>query len=178
MNLCILMVEIIEEPQLRHRPDGLELTEMVVQFPSMRAEEPPATLKAVGWGNLANEIYQNYHQGDRVLIEGRLNMNTIPHPEGYKEKRAELTVQRIHALGTAVDTNSSSVARTPSPAASSAKTTPSYEPPRTTSTPVPSNVGAFSQDNSDEQRIPQSQSFERSTYPAPIEEADPDDIPF
>jgi len=36
-----------------------------------------------------------YHQGDRI-IEGRLSMNTVERPEGFKEKRAELTVQRIH----------------------------------------------------------------------------------
>jgi len=65
---------------------------MLVQFGL--AEDPPATLKVVGWG-ICSEIQQQYHQGDRI-IEGRLSMNTVERPEGFKEKRAELTVQRIH----------------------------------------------------------------------------------
>lgn len=98
MNSCILIAEIVETPQLRYTTDQKALAEMLVQFPGPRAEDPPATLKVVGWGNLAQEIQQNYHQGDRVIIEGRLGMNTIQR-DGYKEKKAELTVQRIHMLG-------------------------------------------------------------------------------
>jgi single-stranded DNA-binding protein len=53
----------------------------------------------VGWGNFATEIKENYSTGDRVIIEGRLGMNTIDRPEGFKEKRAELTASRIYKLG-------------------------------------------------------------------------------
>lgn len=106
MNSCILMAEIVQEPQLRYTPDQTALAEMLVQFPGLRAEDPPATLKVVGWGNLAQEIQQQYRQGDRVIIEGRLSMNTVERSEGFKEKRAELTVQRIHSLGDGVSITS------------------------------------------------------------------------
>ena len=101
MNSCILMAEIVQAPQLRYTPDNqTQIAEMLVQFPGNRPEDPPSTLKVVGWGNLAQEIHGNYHQGDRVIIEGRLNMNTIERkPEGFKEKRAELTAQKIYSLG-------------------------------------------------------------------------------
>jgi single-stranded DNA-binding protein len=196
MNSCILLAEIIQEPQLRFTADNLEVTEMLVQFSSPREAEPPGTLKVVGWGNLAKEIQQNYHQGDRVLLEGRLSMNTIERPEGFKEKRAELTVQKIHSLGTAINTSSSpSVAQTQSttdtflrreaspgvssPVASAPKPTPTYESPVSTPTPAASNVGVLPQDDIEEQRIPQTKNFERSTYPVtPTAEPDPDDIPF
>ena len=32
MNSCILMAEIYDNPQLRHTPDGLEVTEMICNF--------------------------------------------------------------------------------------------------------------------------------------------------
>lgn len=195
MNSCILLAEIIQEPQLRFTADNLEVTEMLVQFSSVREGEPPGTLKVVGWGNLAKEIQQNYRQGDHVLLEGRLSMNTIERPEGFKEKRAELTVQKIHSLGTAINTTSSpsvvqtqsttdsSLRREPSskvssPVASPAKATPTYESPLTTSTAT-SSVGVVPQDEIEQQHISQSKNFERSTYPAtPPVEPDPDDIPF
>ncbi|KAF3886867.1 MULTISPECIES: single-stranded DNA-binding protein [Nostocales] len=180
MNLCFLMVEIIQEPQLRHTPDGLELTEMVVQFPGLRAEDPPATLRAVGWGNLAKDIHQNYHQGDRVLLEGRLSMNTVPHQEGYKEKRAEFTVQKIHSLGTGFDTSSlPSTSRTSSPTpVASVQSSPTYNAPISTPNSVTNGSSALPQNSFNEQPVPQSKNFERNTYSAPVEEQDPDDIPF
>ncbi|GAB4340747.1 MAG: hypothetical protein Fur0042_01680 [Cyanophyceae cyanobacterium] len=98
MNSCLLMAEIIKAPELRHTPDQLAIAEMLVQFPGSRPEDPAGTVKAVGFGNLATEIHQQYRQGDRVLIEGRLTMNSIDRPEGFKEKRAELRISRIHAI--------------------------------------------------------------------------------
>jgi len=101
MNSCILMAEIVQEPQLRYTSESqTQIAEMLVQFPGSRPEDPPSTLKVVGWGNLAQEIHEHYHQGDRIIIEGRLSMNTVERkPEGFKEKRAELTAQKIYSLG-------------------------------------------------------------------------------
>lgn len=99
MNSCVLMAEVIQDPQLRYTPDTqTPIAEMAVQFPGLRAEDPPSTLKVVGWGNLAQEIQERYHQGDRLLIEGRLRMSTVDRPDGLREKRAELTAQRIHPV--------------------------------------------------------------------------------
>lgn len=114
MNSCILMAEIVQAPQLRYTSDNqTPIAEMLVQFPGLRDEDPPSTLKVVGWGNLAQEIQEQYHQGDHVVIEGRLGMNTIDRPEGFKEKRAELTAQKIHRLeGSGMTTNTAAPAET------------------------------------------------------------------
>ena len=95
------MAQIIQEPELRYTADNqTAFAQMLVQFPGPRAEDPPATLRVVGWGNFANEIKENYAVDDRVVIVGSLNMNTIERPEGFKEKRAELTASQIYKLGT------------------------------------------------------------------------------
>jgi single-strand DNA-binding protein len=99
MNSCILMAEIAQNPELRSTPDNqMEIAEMFVQFVNGKPENPPALIKVVGWNNLAREIKEKYRQGDRVVIEGRLEMSTIEKPEGYKEKRAQLVASRIHAV--------------------------------------------------------------------------------
>ncbi|MEG4803596.1 single-stranded DNA-binding protein [Microcoleus sp. ARI1-B5] len=99
MNSCILMAEIIQQPQLRYTSENqVPIAEMLVQFPGPKPEDPPEHLKVIGWGNLAQEIHDKYREGDRVIIEGRLGMNTIDR-DGIKEKRAELTAQRIYTLG-------------------------------------------------------------------------------
>lgn len=113
MNSCILMAEIIKDPELRYTPDDLTQAQMLVEFPGLRPEEPRGTLKVVGWGKLAEEIHSSYHVGDRVIIEGRLNMNTIERREGFKEKRAELTASRIYKLAADADFGMGSTASAP-----------------------------------------------------------------
>ncbi|TFI54258.1 single-stranded DNA-binding protein [Mastigocladus laminosus UU774] len=181
MNSCILMVEIVKEPELRFTPDGLEITEMLVQFSGLREGEPAANLKVVGWGNMAKDIQQNYHIGDRILLEGRLGMHTIDRPEGFKEKRAELTVQKIYPLGANLNMGESFVTTSPPPAPVSTpqKSVSSYEPPLPTATPATSHAGVTSQNNYS-QPVPQTSKPERTSYPptAPNSEPDVDDIPF
>lgn len=117
------MAEIVQAPQLRYTSDTqTPIAEMVVQFDPVRETDPVESLKVVGWGNLAQEIQEGCKEGDRVLIEGRLGMNTVERPEGFREKRAELTAQRIHIMGEGAETSLSglSSAGTSKPAAASA----------------------------------------------------------
>lgn len=159
MNSCILMAEIKEEPQLRHvnNDNLLAIAEMMVSIPGIRAEDPPATLRVVGWGKMADEIQQNYHKGDRVIIEGRLGMIS-QQMENFKEKRAELTAQRIHRLD-GVNLSSSAPER---------EETSSYTPPAPQPrTPAPA----------ERQPTPVAVAAPQES-PKPPVEVDEDDIPF
>ncbi|MGL5510272.1 MAG: single-stranded DNA-binding protein [Microcoleaceae cyanobacterium] len=110
MNSCILMGKIAQEPQLRYTSDAqIPVTEMLVEFsnPGMNENTRLATIKVVAWRDLAQQVSDNYHQGDQVIIEGRLGMNTIDRAEGFKEKRAELTASRVYGIGSATLTETS-----------------------------------------------------------------------
>ena len=137
------MAEITRPAQLRYTQDTqMAIADMEVQFSGLRPEDPPAKLKVVGWGNLATEMQQSYQIGDRVVIEGRLGMNTIERQEGFKEKQAELTASKIYSLG-AMDLSSAPMGApampqsVPNPMASStmassstrSKAQPAYTPP-------------------------------------------------
>lgn len=100
MNNCLIMAEIVQSPQLRYTSDNqTPVAEFVVQFPGLKEGDPSSQMKVVGWGNLAQDIQAQYQAGQRVLLEGRLAMNVVERPEGYKEKQVEMTVQRIHSVG-------------------------------------------------------------------------------
>lgn len=144
MNNCILMAEVVEAPQLRYTSDSVAVSEMTVQFEGLKEGDPPATLKVVGWGNLAQDIQERYHEGDRVLIEGRLNINSIDR-DGFKEKRAELTAQRVHLLSGEVTSSggtsgTSGTMSAASPASNPARSTPkastATKKPAETATPA------------------------------------------
>ncbi|MBD1836677.1 single-stranded DNA-binding protein [Coleofasciculus sp. FACHB-64] len=173
MNSCILMAEIIREPQLRYTPDTqTAVTEMMVQFPGLRAEDPPATVKVVGWGNLAQEIQGSFKKGDRVILEGRLTMNTIDRQEGFKEKRAELTVSRIHKV--AIDTDfDTSVAESAPP--SNVVPMGSRRP---SSAPADDSDGGMSGDFPTEETPPSRVPTRTGSRSTPPPQGDIDDIPF
>jgi single-stranded DNA-binding protein len=165
MNSCILMVEIKEEPQLRHvnNENMMAIAEMMVSIPGLRAEDPPATLRVVGWGKMAEEIQHNYHKGDRIIIEGRLSMIT-QQMENYKEKRAELVAQRIHSFGEGFNLSTSATER---------EETSSYTPPAPqprTPAPVERQPASVA--------VAAPQESSRPAAPKPPVEVDEDDIPF
>jgi mannose-1-phosphate guanylyltransferase/phosphomannomutase len=103
----------------------------------LRDDDPAQQLKVIGWGNLAQEMQERYQSGDRVLLEGRLAMNTVDRPEGFKEKRAEMTAQRVHRL---TDLGSTTIGQ-PAPmpdlgSAAPAAPAPSVSPTKSAPTPA------------------------------------------
>lgn len=99
MNQCLLEVEVIEAPQVRYTQDNqTPLAEMAVQIEGLRPDDPPGQLKVVGWGSLAQDLQNRVQVGQRLVLEGRLRMNTVTRPDGVKEKRAEFTLSRLHPL--------------------------------------------------------------------------------
>ncbi|MEM9770457.1 MAG: single-stranded DNA-binding protein [Cyanobacteria bacterium P01_D01_bin.73] len=156
MNTCVLMAEIVKAPELRYTPDNLAIAEMLVRFPALREDDPPCTLKAVSFGERATDIQQQYRMGDQVILEGRLSMNTFERPEGFKEKRAELRISKIHSVG-----SGGMAAMPPAPEAAIAPDpTADFAPlPDTASAAPPASSGA-------------------SPSPLPDDQPDFDDIPF
>ncbi len=98
MNSCILAGKIVSTPQLRYTQDNqLAITEMMLEFDNPIPNNPPCLLKVVAWGSLAVDIEQRYHEGNEVIVQGRLRMDTIE-KNGYKEKVASMTLSHIYPL--------------------------------------------------------------------------------
>ena len=117
MNHCLLEVEVLEAPQVRYTQDNqTPVAEMAVQMDGLRPDDPPGQLKVVGWGNLAQDLQNRVQVGQRLVVEGRLRMNTVTRQDGVKEKRAEFTLARLHPLGAATTTAPATGPATPGPA--------------------------------------------------------------
>jgi single-stranded DNA-binding protein len=100
VNHCLLEVDVLEAPQVRYTQDNqTPVAEMLVQGEGLRPDDPPGQLKVVGWGNLAQDLQNRVQPGQRLVLEGRLRMNTVTRNDGVKEKRAEFTLARLHPLG-------------------------------------------------------------------------------
>ena len=91
---------MLEAPQVRYTQDNqTPIAEMTVSLDGLRPDDPPGQLKVVGWGNLAQDLPNRVQVGQRLVIEGRLRMNTVTRQDGVKEKKAEFTLSRLHPLG-------------------------------------------------------------------------------
>ena len=141
MNHCLLEVEVLEAPQVRYTQDSqTPVAEMAVQIEGLRPDDPPGQLKVVGWGNLAQDLQNRVQVGQRLVLEGRLRINTVTRQDGVKEKRAEFTLARLHPLtpGAAVPQAQSqppAPAPQPAPRPAVGSTTPA---PRRAPAPAPS----------------------------------------
>ena len=155
MNHCVLEVEVIDAPTVRYTQDNqTPIAEMSVRFDPLRDGDPPSELKVVGWGNLAQELQNRVQVGQRLLIEGRLRMNTVPRGDGMKEKRAEFTLARLHPVGTS-PTSSSTPQGSPTPSGSARperptpKAAPAATPQRSEPEPTSWNAAPLVPDTDD-----------------------------
>ena len=113
MNHCVLEVDVLQAPTLRYTQDNqTPIAEMEVGFDALRADDPRGSLKVVGWGNLAQDLQNRVQVGQRLVIEGRLRMNTVPRQDGTKEKRCEFTLARLHTVTGGADATASAQPQT------------------------------------------------------------------
>jgi len=97
----MLEVLVKKAPTVRFTQDNkTPLAEIEAEFDSLRADTPPSMIKVVGWGKLAEELQNTVTVNSKLVIEGRLRMNSVPRQAGTKEKQAEFTLSRIHPLST------------------------------------------------------------------------------
>ena len=99
MNHCLIQAVINSSPQMRYTKENqTPIAEMIVNFKGLRSEDPVRELKILGWGNIAQEMIDELKEGQNIVIEGRLRMNSVTRKDGTKEKQAELTASKIHQI--------------------------------------------------------------------------------
>ena len=140
MNHCLLEVEVLEAPQVRYTQDNqTPVAEMAVQFDGLRPDDPAGQIKVVGWGSLAQDLQNRVQVGQRLMVEGRLRMNTVTRQDGVKEKRAEFTLSRLHPLGAQAASPAPTTTAAPAPvrqAPSRAASAPAQQPPTWNTSPL------------------------------------------
>ena len=99
MNHCLIQAVINNAPQMRFTKENqTPIAEMIVNFKGLRSEDPTRNLKIIGWGNIAQEMVDELKEGQNIVIEGRLKMNSVTRKDGTKEKQPELTASKIHQM--------------------------------------------------------------------------------
>ena len=99
MNHFLIQAVINSAPQMRYTKENkTPIAEMTVNFKGLRDEDPYRELKVLGWGTIAQEMVGELKEGQNIVLEGRLRMNSVTRKDGTKEKQTELTASRIHHI--------------------------------------------------------------------------------
>ena len=99
MNHCLIQSVIKTNPQMRYTKENqTPIAEMIVIIKGLRNDDPTNDLKVLGWGSIAQEMVEQLKEGNSVVLEGRLRMNSVTRKDGTKEKQAELTASKIHQI--------------------------------------------------------------------------------
>ena len=92
MNHCLIQAVVNSAPQMRYTQENkTPIAEMTVTFKGLRDEDPSRELKVLGWGNMAQEMVEELKEGQNIVLEGRLRMNSVTRKDGTKEKQPDLT---------------------------------------------------------------------------------------
>ena len=107
MNHCLIQAVINSAPQMRYtKENNTPIAEMSVKFKGLRDEDPSRELKVLGWGTIAQEMVEELKEGQNIVLEGRIRMNSVTRKDGTKEKQTELTASRIHHISPVEKINS------------------------------------------------------------------------
>lgn len=98
MNSIVLMGEVANRPESRETQDGLARSNFILRYTAAKPEDPEYQVQVVAFGNAAAEVSEQLVPGDQVVVEGRLQMNSITRPDGTREKRAEVILRRFHPV--------------------------------------------------------------------------------
>ena len=93
------------DPELRFTPSGAAMTRFTVastprlfdQQAGQWRDGDPLFMSCTAWRDMAENIAESLHKGDRVVVTGRLRLSKWETPEGEKRQQHQLDVEEIGA---------------------------------------------------------------------------------
>lgn len=95
MNYSNFIVRILRRPKQSLFKKNILLTELNVQFPSLRNSNHLNIIDLLIWGNLGKDIIKYYQTNDYILVEGFISL----HKEKFtNNKQIKVSVFKIYPL--------------------------------------------------------------------------------
>ena len=101
MNKVILVGRLAQDPEVRYTASGKAVTSFnlaVNRFSSGQGQNSADFIPIVAWEKLAEPCVNNITKGQRILVEGRLQIRSYEANDGHKRRVAEVVAQSIEFL--------------------------------------------------------------------------------
>jgi len=96
LSKAVLMGEVARNPEKRFTNNNLPITSFAL---NIGTKEDEALLRVIAVGKLAETAQSTLSKGSKVIIEGKLQTNTVRSENGEERKIVELSAQAIETLG-------------------------------------------------------------------------------
>lgn len=101
VNKLILQGRLVADPVLRYTQNGVAVASFRVAWSKRYQEtETKLFLSCTAWRETGELISKHFSKGKEILLEGELVTRSWKDNEGNNRQSTELTVNRIHFVGT------------------------------------------------------------------------------
>lgn len=101
MNKVILVGRLAQDPEVRYTQSGKAVASFslaVNRFNSGQGQNNADFIPIVAWERLAETCGNNLTKGQRILVDGRLQIRSYETNDGQKRRIAEVVAQSIEFL--------------------------------------------------------------------------------
>jgi len=100
MNKVILVGRLAADPEVRYTQSGKAVASFNLAVNRFSAKDHPEAdfIPIVAWEKLAETVGNNLTKGQRVLVDGRLQIRSYEATDGQKRRVAEVVAQSIEFL--------------------------------------------------------------------------------
>lgn len=98
MNKLILMGRLVRDPEVRYTNNEKVVCQftIAVDRPWQKDNTTADFIPCVTWSKQAETIGNYFHKGNKILVEGRLQISKYTDKEGNNRERAECWVERFN----------------------------------------------------------------------------------
>lgn len=94
MNKIVLMGRLVRDPEVRYTQTGKVVTQITVAvdrpFTNQEGQREADFIPVIFWGKQAEAVGNNFKKGQRILLEGRLQIRSYDAKDGGKRWVAEV----------------------------------------------------------------------------------------
>lgn len=102
MNKVILMGRLAQDPEVRYTPNGKAVATFALAVrkakPNENGEYDANFIRIVVWDKTAEAIGNNLKKGDRILLDGSLNVRSYTAQDGTKRNITEVVARSVTFL--------------------------------------------------------------------------------
>lgn len=112
MNMIVLMGRLVRDPEVRYTPTNKVVCQFTLAvdrpFTNQEGQREADFIPVVFWGKQAETIGNNFRKGNRILVEGRLQIRSYDAKDGSKRYVTEVIgnnfefIERKAAAGSSV----------------------------------------------------------------------------
>lgn len=96
MNKLVLMGRLTKDVELKESKKGVKYAIFTLAVPRKAEKETTDFIECIAFGNLADVIFKYVEKGNRLIVEGTLNIDTYEDKDGNRQRQVKCVVNDFY----------------------------------------------------------------------------------